>query len=437
MLSWLYNYWQILKTSLWLVPATFCFFYFLSVVTLYEIEIRYFGSLNLPEIFFAGSASDAKILSTSLLSSMITMATLAISITIVALTLAASQLGPRIIKIFMSNRRTQIFMGLFFGVVVACFTLVLALYDVESADVNPKITISVVLALCFANLFVLLAFVNHVAQSIIADNVITNVSRDLKSALSRLTYTKVSHFKDDDESDENWPENFDEDALKININKSGYIQNIDYEQIARCAKKDDAFVDVVVRSGHFLVNGEVIYRVLCAQNTVQESFQTSLKNSVIIGNTRTPTQDIEYSIRHLVEIATRALSPGINDTFTAITVLDYLSQALAELFEKEIPNPWIKDCEGIVRVRVKRISERDIIMSAFNQIRHEGRHKPVILGHILKKLDTLKNLIKSEQQKNAIKCLLDDLSVDIDQLNDQSHEHEHLKEYLEMILRRD
>ena len=115
----IYNLFQILRSSLWLVPALFCFGYFAVTVGLYQIDIHYFQDINLPAILFNGTREDAQTVTVALLSSMITMATLAISITMVVLSLAASQLGPRLIKTFMADRKTQTYIGLFFGAVIA------------------------------------------------------------------------------------------------------------------------------------------------------------------------------------------------------------------------------------------------------------------------------------------------------------------------------
>lgn len=435
MISKLYNYWHILKSSLWFLPAIFCFCYFLSVLALYEIETLYFPNLELPTIFFSGNSDDAKSVTITLLSSMITMATLAISITIVALSLAASQLGPRLIKVFMANRKTQTFIGLFFGAVIACFILTVILHDAGPKAINPQITINFVFTISFANLFVLLAFVHHVAQSIIADNVITSVAEDLMKAVSRLTRSRKKWVKNKGVSNEGitWPENFSSECNSLKLNKSGYIQNIDYDQIALYAEGNKAYVQINVRSGDFLVDGQKELNIMCTKDTDIEKLNHEICKSFIVGNNRTPTQDIEYSIRHLVEIATRALSPGINDTYTALTVIDYLSQAMAQLFENEIPIEWYKDSNDNARLKVERIDEKEIILVAFNQIRNEGKSKPIVLKHLLKKLDILIDLAQTDLQKKALSVLFEDISLNVDKLEDQSSEKQYLQNLVKKI----
>lgn len=436
MISKLYNYWQLLKGSLWLIPAICCFLYFSSSLILYEVEVRLFPRIDLPDVFFNGSAEDAKSVTMTLLSSMITMATLSISITVVALSLAASQLGPRLIKTFMEDQRTQIYIGLFFGVVVACFMLTVILHDASPKAITPHVTISYVFTLCFANLFVLLAFVNHVAKSIIADNVILKVSNELINAVSRLTKSREYAYYKSDKKEVSWPDNFENQSKHLCFKRSGYAQHIDYEHLASLSLEHNLYLNVRFRPGRFLISGQDGIHIYPAAHATEE-VEKSILDSFIIGDTRTSTQDIEYSIRHLVEIASRALSPGINDSFTAITVLDYLSKALGKLFENEIPLEWIEDEKSTTRICVERVSEQTIIFSAFDQIRNDGAKKPEIIRRILEKLDVLLALSHTTSQKSAIKDLIDDVKIDIENLDSKNRQYHQLKSYATQIIKDD
>lgn len=435
MISRLYNFWHIIKGSLGFIPAILCFLYFVLTFGLFELESKYFSDIELPNLFFSGSYDDAKAVIIALLSSMITMSTLAISITIVALSLAASQLGPRLIKTFMGDRKTQLFIGLFFGAVIACFMLTIILHDAQPEAASPQITISVVFALCFANLFVLLAFVDHVAKSIIADNVILKVSGDLINAVERLTLDKDQEpeFENND-APRLWPSDFDEKRERLYFKRSGYVQNIDYNKIVCLCAEHDLHGEIRFKSGHFLVSGEDGVRFSPASN-MNEHIQSEVMACFIIGNTRTATQDIEYSIRHLVEIAIRALSSGINDSFTAITVLDRLSEALAILFSYNIPTKWMMDKDGTVRLKAKRVDENEILLSAFDQIRYNARTNLSVTQHILDKLNILSDLARSEAQKRGLIELLKDMDLNLIYFKDQTHTYKKMKVQLDQILK--
>ena len=415
MVSKIYNYWQILKGNLWFLPAFACFLYFLLTIGLYHLESLYFQDIRLPSILFNGSAEDAKSLAIALLSSMITMATLAISITMVVLSLAATQLGPRLIRTFMTDRKTKVFIALFFGAVISCFVLTMILHDATPKDYTPKLTITAVFVICFSNLFVLLAFVHHVAQSSIADEVIIKVSGDLTASLDRLT---VSEEEEDSQPEKkpdisDWPKDFDQKRQRLYFDRSGYVQHIDYDHLKDLAAQHGLFIRIYFKAGHFLVEGEDGVRIY-PKNKLDDSLLHHIRSCFIVGNTRTPTQDIEYSIRHLVEIGLRAQSPGMDDNFTAITVLDRLSAAMAVLFQKEVPLEWMEDDAGRVRIWAKQSNEADIIFSAFDQMRHSARDKPDIVYHILKKLRILCELARTECQIDGLQKQLTEIAHDLE-----------------------
>lgn len=427
MLSKIYNFWQILKSNLWFVPATYCLLFLGFTAGFYSIETYYFKSFEYPKFFFQGTTDDAKSVTITLLSAMITMATLAISITMVVLSLAASQLGPRLIKTFMSDRKTKDFIGLFFGTVMACFVLTAILHSRTSEAVTPQMTISLVFVICLINLFVLLGFVNHVAQSSIADNVILKVAQDLKAALKRLTKDIVKQRYDKPEENGEWPKDFDQMSSNIYFERSGYVQNINYDAIMEIAYAENLRVKINFKAGHFLVKGEDGVRVYTKTENEAENLEGKIKSAFIIGNQRTATQDIEYSIRHLVEIAIRALSPGINDSFTAMSVLDHLSEALSLLFEKETPSEAFYDDEGVKRMHAKQSDESDIVMGAFDQIRFNGCGMPSILRHMLQKFKILVELAEGKEEKAALKEQLLAILEDLDRIEKYIPDRDELK----------
>ncbi len=417
MISKIYNFWQILKENLWFIPVMFCFGFMAFVCGLYYVELHYFQSVEWGKYIFQGTSDDAKSVTESLLSAMITMATLAISITIVVLSLAASQLGPRLIKTFMSDRKTKDFIGIFFGTVIACFILTVILHSQTSQAITPKFTISFVFLLCLLNMFALLGFVHHVAHACIADNVIVSVATELQYALKRLTndQNNKKRIEKIGETDQ-WPKDFIQASHRIFFKKSGYVQHIDYDQILDIATEHSLRIKIGFKAGHFLVKGEDGVRVY-AKTKTPETLDDSIIKCFIIGEERTATQDIEYSIRHLVEIAIRALSPGINDSFTAVHVVDHLSAALSHLFEKETPSQSFYDEEGVLRMSAKQSDEEHIIFNAFDQIRYNGCQMPNVIRHMLNRLSVLAQLAQTDEARAALLEQIKAIQHDLNALN--------------------
>lgn len=125
---------------------------------------------------------------------------------------------------------------------------------------------------------------------------------------------------------------------------------------------------------------------------------------------------MEYSIRHLVEIALRALSPGINDSFTAVNVIDHLTAGMNISFQDENAPQWLNDKDGDLRLHVKRDTDKDLIFAAFDQIRHNAAGNVHVLNHLKEKIKVMKNLCRTKEQKAGLQKqikLIDQMVDDI------------------------
>jgi len=408
MFSKLYNYWQLTRESLFYVPVIVCLFYLLGVAACYGVDTLYPEYLKNVPFMYRGGIEDAKAIVRLLVSSTMTMTTLVVSLTMVVLSLSASQLGPRLIKIFLGDRTTQVYIGVFFGSIAFCFALLVVLHDKSLARQTPYLCVTAALVACFANLFVLLAFLSHVARSSIADNVIAKVGHELKQSIQRLTKNneKEKPVKIDEKK------TF-ENGRDIFSTASGYVQTINYQTILSVATARDIVIRLNVSAGDYLLHGEKAGMVSNARDFTAED-EKAVFDAIVLGSVRTASQDIEYSARHLVEVGLRALSPGINDNFTAISALDKLSDALAILLRENLPRHKFVDEDNHVRVIGKARSEPEIIFNAFSRIRHAGQEKPDVLKHLLRIIGTLKSLADSQNEHMALNNQLDYIQSHID-----------------------
>ena len=412
-LARLFNYLMALQANLWLVPAIYCIAFFVITAGLYSAEMAYPDILRPPVTLFQGEAADAKSVVATLLSAMITMATLSISITIVVLSLAASQLGPRLIKSVMSDRRTKDFIGMFFGAIVACFVLTVILHSRQPDQPVPQTTIAYVFLLVFVNLFVLLGFVHHIAQSCMADSVIHRVSRELNQTIDRLVEDKP---RDDAKEETDMPADFEKSGVPLELRKSGYIQHIEYKTAVEKAAAAGAMARIDVSAGYYGIAGERVGWIHGVKDGEDETrrLMDAIGGTITVDTTRTPTQDLEYSVRHLVEIAVRALSPGINDSYTAIQVIDQFSASLAALFGKTVPNGQYSDEDGVVRLWGATTGAEDIVFDAFDRIRLACCGKPDVSAHLLAKIKVLSSFARGEAVRSAlrdqVKAIMQDMA---------------------------
>jgi len=119
--------------------------------------------------------------------------------------------------------------------------------------------------------------------------------------------------------------------------EDGYLQLIDADALMALASGEDLLLRLERRPGHYLVKGRAMVMVWPGQR-VTETLVDNMTAAFVIGNQRTAAQDVEFSFNQLVEIAVRALSPGINDPFTAIACVDRLGSGLCRLARRDMPS---------------------------------------------------------------------------------------------------
>ncbi len=310
-----------------------------------------------------------------------TMASLIVSVTFVILTLAASQLGPRLISIFMADRQIQSVLGLFLGTILYVVIVFRTLNDALGPEGVPHLAVTAASALTVTCLFALLFYIHKIARSIIADNVVESVAgslrRDLRGILS-----------DEARPDQPLPVIDRPRSGAVALDRSGYIQVIDYGALVEIACREDMLFEVKVRAGHHVLkHGDHV--AVHAGSALAEETGRAVRGAFVIASERTPAQDPEHGIRQLVEIALRALSPGINDPFTAAAVIDRLGSAFEEVLVRALQPKVLRDRHGVVRVIADRSDAFGLLDAAFDPIRQAGAEHPAIL---IRMADTLGDL---------------------------------------------
>ncbi|HEV7368740.1 DUF2254 domain-containing protein [Arenibaculum sp.] len=395
--------WEMVRTGLWFVPGLLAAGAALLAWAALSFEIDLTGDGETVWWLHSGDAEDAAELLSSLLTSMITMATLALSITMVVLTLAAGQLGPRLIRSFMADRRTQLMLGFFLATIVYLILVLRAINELggeaggtggTSGVSHLAVTIGTVLVLVC--IFLLLFFVHHLARSIIADTVVERVGRDLDAAITAM-------LPDADGAGEHpaLPPSLPEGGAGFGLERGGYVQAVDHTGLAECARKAGAIIELGFRPGQHLLPSGRHGRVHPA-SALGGDLRAAIADHVVLGSQRAAGQDLEFSVRQLVEIALRALSPGINDPFTAVAVIDRLGLSLARAMRRgAAANAW-RDRDGIVRVTGPSTSFRGLVDVAFNQIRQTGEGKPAILIRLMAILAHLAEQTRHDEHRRVL-----------------------------------
>ena len=397
--------WDSVHSSFWFVPTLMLVLAIgLSFITIGIDQNRETNIIEKIGWAYSLGPSGSRAILSAIAGSMMTVATTAFSITIVALQLASSQFGPRLLRNFMQDTGNQVVLGTFIATFAYCLMVLRTINGVAANEFVPHLAVTVGIGLAIASISVLIYFIHHSAESIQVDRVIKKVGDNLDATIDRLFPDKIGRSASPQQQQESLaaiPPDFDRLSRSIQASESGYIQAIDDNQIMQIATEHNLLLRIEQRPGRFVVKGSQLMRVFPAEK-VDKQLAAKIGDTVVFGIQRTERQDLEFSIDQLVEIAARALSPGINDPFTAIRCIDQLSANLCHLAQQEIPAPYRYDNRQRLRVIAEPISFAEAIDAAFNQIRQYGQSSVAVTMRLLEAIATIAPFTHRKLDRTAL-----------------------------------
>ena len=392
----LLNYLENFRSSFWFVPSILMFSAvagaFLMVNLDAQVELTILEAFPFLEL----SPSAARSILSSIVGAMISSTGVVFSMTIVALSLASSQFGSRLIRTYRSRRSTHFTLGIFVSTSLYCILVLASIRDTDLVFV-PLLSVGLGILLTLVCLSTLIYYIHDMSYAIQASSVISKSASDLHNATQRLFPTKIGEAKVEasdgqpavDESDlQQTAEGLGEPLWTVLCEKQvGYVQAIENESVLKLARKHDLVIRLLLRPGDFVYHGREIANVyVCsaAKTSIEddEKVQGEVRACLIVGTNRTPTEDIQYAFNEIVEIAVRALSPGINDPFTAINCVDRIMAALCELKEYEAPSQYRADEEGALRVIADCVPFETCYENSLGVIEHYASNDPMVLKRI-------------------------------------------------------
>jgi uncharacterized membrane protein len=393
---------EALRTNLWLVPTVevICAAALFAGTDAVD-RAAYRGSLRLPSWLYSGTADSVRQILTAIAAAEITVVGVVFSITIVALTLAATQFGPRMLRNFTRDRVTQLTLGTF----VASFTFaVLTLVVVapgRHGQFVPHLSVTMSLLFVVIDLGVLILFIDHISKLIQLPQVIASIAGDLARAIdAEIPANTVKGLRTGPSVSE-MTRRMDEHGGVIRATRSGYLQFIRVETLMGVASRNNSVVRVLLRPGHFVSADEPLATVWPPEAAPRVARE--LDSAHATGPHRTLTQDLSFAIDQLVEIAIRALSPAVNDTFTALTCVDWLGDSLSKICAGWNPVTVHRDRDGRVRVLSVAVSDERLIQRAFEKIRQAGRGMPAVMIRQLDAVRMIMNHAATEQQREVLR----------------------------------
>ncbi len=405
MKTWLVNVWDSFRTGFWFFPTLLILAAMALAVVVPELDRQFAESV--PD-WMKSTGSSARSTLTTLASAMFTVAGVVFSVTVVTLSLTSSQFGPRLLRNFLQQSFTQVTFGACLACSIYCLILLWRVNNVDGTWFVPHVAVFLATVLTVIVICLVVYFIHRVAYSVQSMNVVTDVAVDLDATIDRVFPEGADENGIAKQKYDSMRERFErEKSVAVTARHDGYLQAINTEVLEHVAQQNDLVVEILCHPGDFLITGHEVARYLVSGGC-KEGTSDQLAVAFIVGNQRTPRQDVECAISELAEVAVRALSPGINDPYTAVASIHRLSAAYCRLSSR--------DRYSEIRVHLQADEEPRILPpqadfaamldEGFGQIRRYGSSSLVVSEQLLDALakiakTTTDNTVRQTLQRQA------------------------------------
>jgi uncharacterized membrane protein len=394
--------WQELNASFWFVPMLMLLITIGSAIGFIYLDSQIqYSTDGILKYLLPASVDSARSILGIIAGAMIGVAGTVFSITLVVLTLASSQLGSRMVRNFMYDKLNQFVLGAYVSSFVYCLIILSSLKEHESFHFVPAISVLVALASAIAGIILLVIFIHHVSMSIQSDKVISDISDAMSKSIKKLFPEEIGHEEEKPAPDKIVLQKGYAYNQDVKCSKSGYLQSIDGVGLISIAQDNDCIIILHHRPGDYLVRDMLLCQVLCNKECSSEVYK-KIQDDFIIGKVRTPLQDAEFSIHQMVEVASRALSSGVNDPYTAIACIDNLTSVMCYLTKVAFPGPYRYDSQDKLRIIAENHSFSGMLNAAFNQIRQYGKSSPSVMIRLLEAMNTISTFARNRNQQELI-----------------------------------
>lgn len=414
--------WSRLLSTLWFVPSLIVIgslglgmvMVQLSAMADAEILARW-------QRLFGADAESSRSMLSAIAGSMITVAGVTFSITIVAVTQASSQYTPRILRNFMRDRSNQVVLGIFVGIFAYCLLVLRTIRSGEDYTFVPSFAVLLSIVLAIVGIGVLIFFVHHIASTLQASTILERVTRETVATIDSLFPESMG---DELESDELESDELEGTELQsaaealasaawraVPSRRTGYIQTLDEDGLLRTADEHGVVIRMEHGIGEFVVEGLPIAAFVPRATlpvdgsdqprTGETEIGHAIAGQFAVSSYRTVDQDVSFGIRQLVDIALKALSPGINDTTTAVSCVDYLGAVLVRLSRRQVEQPY-RARDGVLLVIACGPTFHRLLWEAVDEIRQNASNNVTVLARLLEQLSVVASVTRLPERRALI-----------------------------------
>lgn len=357
---------------------------------------------------WSGSAEGARSVLSVIAGSIMTVVSIVYSLTITSLAQTSSHFGPRVLRNFTSDRGNQFVLGTFIATFVYCLLVLRTVNSEPGSRFVPFLSVNLGVVFALASLGVLIYFIHHISQSIQAENLISGVGVAFQEAVPELFPKRMGQPRE--ETALPAPAAWDS-AHVVESAVNGYVLGIDTERLMELAEAHDLLLKLEKRPGDFVTCASALLYALPAERA-SAAVSEELAKCYSWGNHRSPHQDVLYSVQQLVEIATHALSPGINEPFTALACIDWLGASLRSAAAADLPSPHRHDESGRLRVISPTTSFDELVRASFDQIRAYGCGNAMVVRHLLSTIAELAPHLRRVEDFDTLKVYVELIGAD-------------------------
>jgi uncharacterized membrane protein len=437
--------WDETRTSLWFVPTVLVIASILIALIMQSVDQGLEDeSISVPTWIFGGSADGARTLLSTIAGSLVTIVGVLFSITIVVLQQAASQFTPRVMGNFMRQTGTQLTLGIYLATFLYSLMVLRTVRggDAQAEPFIPDLSILVALLLAVTCLGFLVYFIHHMATSLQASMVLSNVNQEFRDDVGPLYPEHIGESADDDDlSLESFREQYmPVPVVRVTAEQSGYVVSVDDNTIVSSAPETPG-IAILPQIGDFVVRGMPIIEIGGVRE-LDDSTRSSICNSVELGVERSRFQDPLFSIRQLVDIALKALSPGINDPTTANNSISMLGDCVATLVDRKFPDRvrvisrGENDDRSDVHIWTNRPPFSVYVDSAFSELRREALSNVAVTEHLISTIGAIGDSTTVRSRIEPLQQILADIVRGLDEAGFDSRDEEYLREKLNDAQRR-
>jgi len=430
-------FWINLRSSLWFVPGLMMCGSISLALVLIEIDsgVKSAWLAAFPRLFGLGADGSRGMLS-AIAGSMLTVAALAFSLTLNAVTQASGQFTPRIFRNFMRDRANQFVLGYFVSVFAFCLIVLRTIRGGDELKFVPSLSVMFGLVFALGGVLVLIFFIHHIADSLQITTILNRITDETKKSVETLFPQELGDAATGDEKDAAALAAKMKDWAKIPALESGYVQSVDTEGLLKFAVENKVLIRMRRGIGQFVGSGAALAEIAPDTETIVQKIALNdekigeINNFCAISRHRTVEQDVGFGIRQIVDIALKALSPGINDTTTAVNCIDHLGEIVGQIARRRIPTN-VRTKDDVPRVIVVAPDFGDYVATAFDQIRVSGKANQAIYERLLDTLAFISECSAAPDRRAAVLRQIDLVKAAADRTLETDYEKEKVRKKFE------